>query len=277
MPKAKSILAWHFLSDAGLMRDGRKPRKVETHKGSLVLCESGLHASRDILDALKYAPGAILCRVRCSGTIVHGDDKLVCSRRAILWRVDATSALRKFARWCASRACLSAATACERGGFEAHAKALRKAARGVLAAMEKAAWAAAQAAWAAARAAGAARDAQGARDAAWAARAAAQAARDARDARDARAAAWAAWAAAWAAWAARAAARAAAQAAAQAAARVARATKGVARSVTRVERPDCRALQGEDGAAWEAEHKVQSALLLRMVRMERKIKGARNA
>lgn len=31
MSKKKSILAWHFLYDTGLMRDGRKPRKVETH------------------------------------------------------------------------------------------------------------------------------------------------------------------------------------------------------------------------------------------------------
>lgn len=252
--KKASILAWHFLSDAGLMRDGRKPRKVETHKGPLVLCESGLHASRGILDALYYAPGAVLCRVRCSGKIAQDSDKLVCTRREILWRMDVRDTLREFARLCALRAVrIHAARACEAVGLRDHAAALRAlpddagAARIVAAARAVVGVSASSSRWGARIAMAAARAAiWNAEESTW-------------SARDASRVVWTV------------------ARIAQAAARVARATKGVARSAARVERPDCHVLQGENGAAWEAEHEVQSALLLRMVRMERKIKGARNA
>jgi len=95
----KPIIAYHFVGEK--LRDGRPvPPDGETlvHKGPLVLCRSGLHASVHPFDALQYAPGATLCLVECSGEIVHGDDKLVCSRRKIVKRIDATDLLRKFAR-----------------------------------------------------------------------------------------------------------------------------------------------------------------------------------
>jgi hypothetical protein len=47
---------------------------------------------------LTYAPGPILCRVKCGGEIVRGDDKLVCTERTIIARIDATEGLRYFAR-----------------------------------------------------------------------------------------------------------------------------------------------------------------------------------
>ena len=65
------------------------------------MCREGLHASKRIMDALKYAPGATFCRVECGGEIIHDTDKLVCTERTILWRVDATEILREFARRCA--------------------------------------------------------------------------------------------------------------------------------------------------------------------------------
>lgn len=124
MSKKKSILAWHFLYDTGLMRDGRKPRKIETHDGELALCQSGLHASVKLTDALQYAPGIILCRVRCSGKIVMGEDKLVCSQREILWCVT-TDMLHEFARLAALRATrVYAAKACDAKGAVENAKAL---------------------------------------------------------------------------------------------------------------------------------------------------------
>ncbi len=95
----KPILAYHFVGEK--LRDGRPvPPDGETlvHEGPLVLCKSGLHASIDPFDALQYAPGATLCLVECSGEIVHEDDKLVCSRRKIVKRIDTTDLLRKFAR-----------------------------------------------------------------------------------------------------------------------------------------------------------------------------------
>ena len=95
-------LAWHFVSDT--LRDGRPvPEDGEwlEHDGALVLCKSGLHASEDTLDALQYAPGNTLCRVECAGEMLTSRDKLVCTRRKILWRIDAEPVLRQFARWCA--------------------------------------------------------------------------------------------------------------------------------------------------------------------------------
>ena len=95
-------LAWHFAGTQ--MRDGSRlgaPGEVETYDGPLEMCESGLHASERLLDALKYAPGSLLRRVRLSGEILRGDDKLVASRREVLWECDMTPALRLFARRCA--------------------------------------------------------------------------------------------------------------------------------------------------------------------------------
>ena len=96
------IEAWHFVSDT--LRDGRPvPADGEklVHDGQLWMCEFGLHASEDILDALGYAPGHTICRVQCGGEIKKSDDKLVCSERTILWRVDGSELLLEFARWSA--------------------------------------------------------------------------------------------------------------------------------------------------------------------------------
>ena len=96
------IEAWHFVKDT--LRDGRPvPADGETlvHDGKLRLCLSGLHASEDILDALGYAPGHTICRVQCGGVVEGGGDKLVCSERTILWRVDGSELLLEFARWSA--------------------------------------------------------------------------------------------------------------------------------------------------------------------------------
>jgi hypothetical protein len=177
---SKEVLAWHFVGDA--LRDGRPvPADGVTlkHKGKLELCASGLHASERLIDALEYAPGPILCRVQMGGTIKKESDKLVARQRTILWRIDSTDVLRKFARQCALDV--------------AHLWNMPPVVRQYLEtgdeSLSAAAW---SAAWAAARdaARAAARDAAwaAARDAAWVARAAA---RDAARAA-ASAAAWAA-------------------------------------------------------------------------------------
>ena len=152
-------LAWHFVGDT--LRDG-SPVPADgvklVHTGPVVPCESGLHASRHPFDALNYAPGPVLCLVECGGIIVpHGDpeDKITCSERTIVARMNATPLLRYFARqqalsvvhlWDAPQVVLN---------FLMGDDAARAAAG-------DAAWAAARdAAWAAAR--------DAARDAAWAA------------------------------------------------------------------------------------------------------------
>jgi len=99
-----SVKAWWFARERKLPNgDGRRIQRGRTHvhRGDLVLCMSGLHASRRILDALRYAPGHILCRVECGGEIIEDYDKLACTRRTYVAVVNATAMLRKFARLCA--------------------------------------------------------------------------------------------------------------------------------------------------------------------------------
>ncbi len=179
--------AWHFTSDT--LRDGwllPADGEVLRHRGDLIMCEQGLHASVRIIDALKYAPGNTICRVSVSGHEWQGhDDKIVCRERIILWRIDGEFLLRKFARLCALDVvhlwdCPDIvlrylktgdekirAAARDAAGAAAWAAAWDAAGAAAWAAAWDAAWAAAwDAAWAAARAA--------ARDAAWAAAWAAQ-------------------------------------------------------------------------------------------------------
>jgi len=93
------VRAWHFVGDT--LRDG-SPIPADgvmlKHDGRLVMCESGLHASLHQFDALQYAPGNTLCLVECGGQIEHQSDKLVCTERTIIVRMDAEPMLRYFAR-----------------------------------------------------------------------------------------------------------------------------------------------------------------------------------
>jgi len=105
----KTIRAWHFTNGSKL-RDGRLVPAVGetlTHEGRISICSSGLHASRDFLNALNYAPGGILHRVEVWGDVYEQDDKLVGRNRRILWSIDATELLREFAREVALEAFLS--------------------------------------------------------------------------------------------------------------------------------------------------------------------------
>ena len=108
MVKSTPVYAWHFLpEDRHLSNgDGRlvTPGKRLNIRGDIVLCKHGLHASKRPLDALKYAPSAIVQRVRMHGTIVHDTDKLVASSRTCMWIADATMVLHEFACLCAEDA-----------------------------------------------------------------------------------------------------------------------------------------------------------------------------
>ena len=150
------IRAWHFVGET--LRDGRPiPPDGEwlTHEGSVVMCESGLHASRHPFDALKYAPGETLCLVECDEIVSEDEDKFVCRRRRIVARIDATDMLRYYARKCAlSVAHLWDAPPVVREYLETGDESKRAAARAAAwAAAGAAAWAATWAAWAAAGAA----------------------------------------------------------------------------------------------------------------------------
>ena len=97
--------AWYFSQDNKKLRfdDNRTIKAGITHKVKCkpVLCKSGLHGSKKIIDALEYAPGNVVWRVKLSGDIVHGDDKSVATERGYLWGYDASDVLRHFARLCA--------------------------------------------------------------------------------------------------------------------------------------------------------------------------------
>jgi hypothetical protein len=97
-----SVRAYHFVGDTLL--DGRPvPADGEwlEHDGPIVICVSGLHASRRPWHALTYAPGPVLCVVEVEGIEAERRDKLVARRRRIVRRVDLTDDLRAFARQCA--------------------------------------------------------------------------------------------------------------------------------------------------------------------------------
>ena len=94
--------AYHFVG--GRLRDGR-PVPADgvwlTHEGPVFMCRSGLHFSRHPFDALRYAPGPVLCLVDVEGVVQEDGDKGVCRRRRIVRRLDASRLLREFAADCA--------------------------------------------------------------------------------------------------------------------------------------------------------------------------------
>ena len=177
---------YHFTGDT--LRDGRpipKPGVWLKHDGPVIPCKSGLHASEHPFDALAYAPGNLLHKVRLRGNITpHGNpvDKYCASERRIVATIDAECVMRSFARRVAldavKRYWLEAPEVVVeylKTGDETKRAAARDAAGDAAGdAARDAAWAAARdAAWDAARAAAwdaaraAAEDAAG--DAAWAA------------------------------------------------------------------------------------------------------------
>jgi len=176
-PNRKAWLGWHFADASETLRygDGRKIKVGVTHKVKCkpVLCESGLHASPTVFDAMQYAPGNILFRVKLSGKIIHGDDKSVATERSYIARIDVEPILREFARKCALQVihlwnCPRIVQEYLETGDETKRAAARAAAR------DAARAAAGDAAWAAARDAAGDAARAAARDAAWAAARAAQ-------------------------------------------------------------------------------------------------------
>jgi hypothetical protein len=127
------VLAWHFTTDDCRLRygDGRVARVGETltTDAEPVLCQCGLHASRRVVDALKYAPGLTLHRVMVGGRVVEGDDKLVGTSRRVEWSlagIEVVTLVVEFARWCAERAngyAAVAADAADVAAYAAHAAA----------------------------------------------------------------------------------------------------------------------------------------------------------
>lgn len=98
-------LGWHFTDHTEMLRfgDGRKVVVGErlTIDGEPILYQRGLHAATTVLDALTYAPGPILHRVKLSGKIVRRSGRACATERTSLAKIDATDLLWRFARKCA--------------------------------------------------------------------------------------------------------------------------------------------------------------------------------
>ncbi len=60
-----------------------KPGDIHVYDAPIKRCHRGLHASLELEDAFGYRSG-VAFRVACSGFIVIGDDKFVCTRRVVL-------------------------------------------------------------------------------------------------------------------------------------------------------------------------------------------------
>ena len=105
MTTPKQITGYHFTGDT--LRDGRPIPTVGAwlkHEGDIIVCQSGLHASKHPFDALQYAPGNKLHKVILRGDLkTHGEpvDKYVGRERKIVASIDAEKLLRDFARWSA--------------------------------------------------------------------------------------------------------------------------------------------------------------------------------
>lgn len=95
------IKAWHFVRENKRLGYGDNnivaPGYTYSVDGELSMCEWGLHASINPLDALNYAPGPIVCRVVLSGDMIKGDDKICARERTVLWMADASETLHLFA------------------------------------------------------------------------------------------------------------------------------------------------------------------------------------
>src|SRR5690348_17664338 len=100
MTRQKPVLAWHWVTEDRRLRDGRPVEVGRLYRLSPdlrpVLCNLGFHASLRAFDALAYAPGPVICRVRLTGEVLYGEDKCVASRRRVLWMADATRVLHEF-------------------------------------------------------------------------------------------------------------------------------------------------------------------------------------
>ena len=95
MPK----IYYHFTKET--LRDGAPIPPVGewlTYDGTIIMCESGLHASATPYDALQYAPGQLLHQVELDGIADTHTDKVVARRRKIVATIDATTLLKAFAR-----------------------------------------------------------------------------------------------------------------------------------------------------------------------------------
>ena len=73
---------------------------THTVEPSLDQCDHALHAHRRAIDALRYAHGPLICIVELGGETLHGDRRLVATKRTYLKVIDGEVLISKFCRRC---------------------------------------------------------------------------------------------------------------------------------------------------------------------------------
>ena len=111
MKRKDVTLGWHFLQRNKKLgyADGRPVHKKRWFKAkncrTTRLCSCGMHASENILDALKWAPGPVLCQVKVHGNIkvASNNDKFVGMERLVIDWINAEDVIQEFSVWCFER------------------------------------------------------------------------------------------------------------------------------------------------------------------------------
>lgn len=99
----KTLTGYHFTGDRLRNGDPIPPVGVWLHfDGPIVPCKSGLHISEHPFDALQYAPGDILHKVKLRGNLTCNGapiNKWAGRERMIIRSINTNKMLRDFARW----------------------------------------------------------------------------------------------------------------------------------------------------------------------------------
>ena len=103
----KKIDAWHFGPDSRILAHQPDETMVITpgfiyseDAPDILICNTGLHGSRRVYDALGYASGCWLSRVQMWGDIAEQSDKLASRHREVIACRDVTAELRLWGCWC---------------------------------------------------------------------------------------------------------------------------------------------------------------------------------
>jgi hypothetical protein len=101
--------AWKVLKKGMKSSNGDinwKKGKWQIHTEELQLCNSGLHASELLVDAIHFVTPGIICKVEYDGNVVTDKDKIVCEKMRVIetYRFTKRNAV-EFSIFCA-RLCL---------------------------------------------------------------------------------------------------------------------------------------------------------------------------
>ena len=83
----KNNYAWKILKKGMKSENGDVKwvkNKWREHKGELIRCNAGFHASKSLFDAIQYVTPGIVCLVEYDGRVLQGDDKLVAEKMRVV-------------------------------------------------------------------------------------------------------------------------------------------------------------------------------------------------